>query len=191
MALTFRRLAGVAIIAILPMTQASAQEATVGRDMGATREEAMEALRQLNSQARNPAAGECLPREEANADTLMKIHTELMQASLACTQSYADPTLYDQYQAFNARNEEMLTDAEERLTRYFNATEGGNGPALFDEYRTALANEESQFLNRYSTESYCRIRESRFNSLIDAEGDPLETYITTSAGMQLARDGCL
>lgn len=191
MILTFRHLAGAAIIATLPMAQAAAQEATPGRDMGATREEAMEALRQLNSQARNPVAGECLPREEANADMLMKLHTELMQSSLACAQTYADPTLYDQYRAFTARNEEMLTEAEERLVRHFNATEGGDGPALFDEYRTALANEESQFLNRYSTESYCRIRESRFNSLIDAEGNRLEVYVTSAAGMQLARDGCL
>src|SRR3546814_15173841 len=83
-----------------------------------------------------------------------------MQASLACSGPYGDPDTYRKYREFTRAHRAILRRSQETLVGYFSRR--GDGQFLFDDYRTALANEESGVLNRFSTDRYCAIRESRF-----------------------------
>jgi|GEM_PF-1877927 hypothetical protein len=154
----------------------------------ATRNEAAERLRALDRSVGNPVGGACLTGAEATAETVLRLHTELMQASLACADRYDDPETYRKYREFTARHADILRRSEETLMRYFSGR--GDGRFLYDSYRTALANEESGVLNRFATDRYCAIRNSRFHSLIGARPDQFEAYVADVTGRRLASSEC-
>ncbi|HET8727110.1 MAG TPA: hypothetical protein VFO41_06325 [Alphaproteobacteria bacterium] len=178
-----------ALAPVCALLMATAAWAQTGADRApASREEALRSLEALDRAVANPLAGACLARPEAMADTVIRLHTELMQASLACADAYGDPEAYGKYRQFTRRHADILRASRRTMVDHLSGR--GDGEFLFDAYRTALANEESRFLNRFRTERYCAIRESRFRSLIDATPEQFEAYAAEVTGRALAGPEC-
>lgn len=126
-------------------------------------------LNALDEAIRRQGLDSCDAPAQTIADQILLLHTQLMVTGLACADTFADPGLYDRYREFTARNAGVLAPAEEEIRRRL-------GDVAFDAYRTEIANVESEEASGQSTLRYCRIRESRFNTLIGAAPEQFRNY---------------
>jgi hypothetical protein len=173
----------LAISLALSPPAAHAQDATAETPAGST------ALDTLQNVLPSPEVGECPSRREAEADQVIKMHTQLMVASLVCDELYGDPELHNRYRAFTAKNAEVVLDAQTMLERRLG--DGEDGVRLFDEYRTRLANVEADIVAEQSTAVYCAMRRSRFDTLIDAPPEWFTGYVGAVTARELfARPDC-
>jgi len=146
------------------------------------------ALGALNEALPNPAGdSQCLPEPAAHADQMMRLHTELMLASLACGENWGSDQLYVQYADFTYRMQTMLEDGLAEMRQHFTRQGESDSLAAFDRYRTAIANEEAQELRDLGTVTYCNMMSYRFDSLIDARPDQFEDYVADVTGRLLSR----
>lgn len=126
----------------------------------------------------------CYSRQEARAYEAMRVHTELMVASLTCAEVYGMGDTYELYQNFTVTQSPVLLAAQHTI-------ELRDGDRGYDAYRTVIANREAQLLNRWGATGYCRIRQSRFGSLINATPQSFQNYVEELAGRVLVRQrGC-
>ena len=126
----------------------------------------------------------CYSRDQARAFEAMRIHTELMVAGLSCADVYGKGDIYGLYQDFTIAHADFLSASQ----RVIEQVDGDRG---YDAYRTRIANVETRLIGRWGTTGYCRIRESRFDSLIFASPDSFRTYVEELAGRVIASQrGC-
>ena len=126
----------------------------------------------------------CFSRDQARAFETMRIHTELMVAGLSCAELYGKGDTYGLYQDFTIAHSDFLSAAQ----RIIEQRDGDRG---YDEYRTRIANVETQLIGRWGTTGYCRIREARFDSLIFASPDSFRDYVEDLAGRVItSQRGC-
>lgn len=150
-----------------------------------SRESALSALSALGSALPSETGGACLTQTQIEARQVMVLHTQLMVASLTCPEAYGSDDLYQRYRTFTVTHQDRIRSSQQRLA----ASVGGE--AAFDEYRTNLANAEAQRVVDLSLGTYCAMRESRFNSLIDASPENFGTYVQElSARQRLRQGGC-
>ena len=143
----------------------------------------------LRSMTPAPEPTACISRAQAKAEQVMLMHTELMVTSLACDVAYGDPDLYQRYGQFTVTHEEALRTAQQVLERELGG--GDAGAQAFDLYRLDLGNAEGRRLSEWSVERYCRVRQSRFDTLIGSRPEQFEGYVTDLAGRVMARQiGC-
>ena len=143
----------------------------------------------LRSMTPPPEPTACISRARAKAEQVMLMHTELMVTSLACDVTYGDLNLYQHYGHFTATHGEAILEAQQVLEREFGG--GDAGAQAFDQYRLDLGNAEGQRLSEWSIERYCRVRQSRFETLIGARPEQFQAYVTDLAGRVMARQiGC-
>lgn len=177
----------LAVVAIAMTALAPAAPAQTTASQPST----VETLEQLMTLPAPPERrGLCVPTDRAEADQFMRLHTELLVASLACDQSFGvgDGDLYQDYRRFNQRHARLIIDSQQDLETAFSV--GGDGVAAFNTYRTRMANEEADRLRRLTAPTYCRVLSRRFDYLIEAEPDALAAYIADSAGRARYRSGC-
>ena len=150
--------------------------------------DALGLLLQLDSGAGQAA---CTPLDQATAEQAVLMHTQILVASLACGEVYADyrdRDLLQLYQDFTFTHADVLRDAQNELEQVF-ARNGNPAEQAYDNYRTDLANQENELIERYGTTLYCEIRESRFGSLIDSQPAQFERYALDMARYEIARQG--
>ena len=145
-------------------------------------------VRQLDAAVPAAIADECLSRDAAVGDSALQLTTQLMVTSLTCEEAYADSTLYARYREFVATQADVLRDAQTSMIRHYRRF--GDGEALFDAYRTDLANTEAQLVLDQTPGRYCAARRSRFDSLVGAAPVNFATYAEEVARRQLVSEGC-
>lgn len=114
------------------------------------------------------AAPPCYSTQEAEAEQLLRLHSELMLIALTCRQSNSGRDLIKAYTQFTSRNVAKLHEAEAVMSRYYEKTAKGQGISRLDKLRTRLANECGQEMARESAPSYCAVRRDRAESLYDS-----------------------
>ncbi len=83
------------------------------------------------------------------ADRIVRLHTRLMVAGLACGPSWRDPQAFRHYSAFVSRNAPVLSAAQRDMAGRMGSQSG------FDSAHTDLSNRESQRMIRLGTPAYC------------------------------------
>ncbi len=155
---------------------------------GSDQDNAMSALQSLRSMVpMEPPAGGCLSQEDMMARQVIELHTQLLVASLACGDVYGDSDLHHRYRVFTAAHADRILDAQQRIERSMGT--GEEAARLFDTYRTNLANAEAQIIQERSRGTYCMMRQSRFDSLIDAPPDSFDSYADELARRARLRQG--
>lgn len=138
-------------------------------------------LEQLNREI--AGARTCFNRQETLAYETMRVHTQLMVASLGCAELYGRPDAYQMYRQFTVDNAGLLRSSQMVL-------EARLGDRGFDDYRTVIANEEGQLVVDLGITGYCRSRESRFDSLISASATVVRAYLDELGRRMYAQQGC-
>ncbi len=139
-------------------------------------------LQELNRLTGSLGGGSCYNRQQATAYETMRVHTQLMLASLGCGSSYGLGDAYNSYRQFTADHAGLLLS-------YQGIIEAQLGDRGFDDYRTVIANEESQLMVDLGTTGYCRSRQARFESLIGASPDSIQEYLNDLGGRLHAQQG--
>ena len=173
-----RLLGAVALGVVVALSPAvSAQE-------GAAPVTSAPSLQELNSLTGGLGGGTCYNRQQATAYETMRVHTQLMMASLGCGSSYGLSDAYNSYRQFTATHAGVLLS-------YQGIIEAQLGDRGFDDYRTVIANEESQLMIDLGTTGYCRSRQARFESLIGASASSIQDYLNDLGGRLHAQQvGC-
>lgn len=183
--LLFRILFGLLLIAAGPA------HADIDRIVDqAEREGAEAALRTLLSVVPPAGPAACMDRGGTRrSHQLVRLHTQLMVAGLACADVYGEPDLFRQYRVFSTDNANLLRQARADVEAEFGGGEGGT--QQFDTYRTRLANEEALIIVDRSLTTYCRMRESRFRHLIDSTAEGFSSYAdAVAARARVRQSGC-
>ena len=82
----------------------------------------------------------CYTSDEATAERLLRIHSELLVIGLNCQHRADLGYPYQDYQAFTTKNAALIAQQENVMLRFF-MSEGRSHPQkAFHEYRTGLAN---------------------------------------------------
>ena len=139
--------------------------------------DASRAMELLGAVGALPRPSVCAEAEEATAARqIIRLHTELMVASLACAEAYGWPRddLYVAYRQFTVDHADAILAAQIEVEGEFGT--GDDGERLFDGYRTLRANEEAGLLNTYGLGRYCAMRRARFDTLMAASPAEFEGY---------------
>lgn len=120
----------------------------------------------------------CYSAQEAEAEQLLRLHSELMLIALTCRQSSSGRDLIKAYTQFTSRNVVKLHEAEAVMSRYYEKTAKGQGIPRLDKLRTRLANECGQEMAMESAPSYCAVRRDRAESLYDSSYPDIQLAAT-------------
>jgi hypothetical protein len=89
-------------------------------------------------------AQNCYSSAEADAERILRIHSELLVIGLNC-QHRADLGFpYQDYQSFTQKNASLISHQENVMLRHFMTQGASNPQKTFHEYRTGLANTVAQ-----------------------------------------------
>jgi phage gpG-like protein len=97
----------------------------------------------------------CYAAKQAQAEHLLRLHSELMVITVTCRQSSEGRPLTPAYTAFTRKNIGMLKDAENTMMSYYKSTQKGNPVEKLDRLRTMLGNEYGQKVAVVSAPAYC------------------------------------
>ena len=154
----------------------------------AGQEEALEAVRNLQSVLGAPQRGEaCPPRDQAMAHKVIELHTQLMVTSVACSDYYDEPDLHAQYRVFTSEHADLIRVSQQRIQR---ALGGDAAVEALDHYLAEMANGEALVIQQRSLALYCAMRNSRFHSLIDASTNSFDNYAEELTLRDRVRAGC-
>lgn len=137
------------------------------------------------------AADRCYSPAEAQAEQLLRLHSELMVITVTCRQSSTGQSLVPAYTDFTKRNIDALHEAEATMTRYYKAAYGGNGTTKLDRLRTLLANEFGQQIAAQSAPAFCTQRRDKVVALNSAAPDAVlgaATQIAAQSYEPMCRD---
>jgi len=104
------------------------------------------------------ALDRCYTSEEATAERLLRLHSELMVVAVTCRQSSTGADLGRVYSGLTKRNSVAIQKAEKTLINRFSSLYGGDGTERFDRLRTRLANEYGQLVAHESAPVFCARR---------------------------------
>ncbi|MCA8908907.1 MAG: hypothetical protein KDA49_05720 [Rhodospirillaceae bacterium] len=109
---------------------------------------------------REPGPETCMPWNQAYAETVLRLHTQMMVTSLSCDDAYQRPALYNDYRRFTAERADLLRQAETTTSARLTRTDED-----FDTYRTGMANAEAQLAGDVGVGVYCAARQARFHTM--------------------------
>lgn len=98
----------------------------------------------------------CYNPAEVEAEQGLRLHSQMLAASLACGQAANDGgALYRQYHAFTKSQSTLLRGWERTMIGHFRRQGTADPTAGFDALRTGLANEASQRISVVTVPIYC------------------------------------
>ncbi len=84
------------------------------------------------------AYAQCYTQDEANAERLLRIHSELMVIGLNC--QHRNGNSYNDYKIFTNKHASLIGHYEDVMQNYFVRTGRAQPEKTFHEFRTGLAN---------------------------------------------------
>lgn len=121
------------------------------------------------------AAGRCYSAQEAGAEQILRLHSELMVITVTCKQGSTGRDLVRAYTGFTQRNIEPIKDAEQTMIRFYEKAYGGKGVSRLDTLRTKLANEFGQESADISAPVFCAQRRDKVLSMYDSPPKSLQS----------------
>jgi len=128
---------------------------------------------------KGPQAPACYSRVEHAAEQMLRLHTEIMTVGLYCKELKATDDPYGMYQKFTIAHRSDIAAAEKTLMDFY--ARGHGGKAMFDTFRTELANEASRRSAVINVGIYCHEHIDRVRDALALSNDQLKT-ITTDEG---------
>ena len=101
------------------------------------------------------AAHACYTTAELEAEEYLRLHSELMVATVTCKTDDQGNNLVPAYTGFTKINIAALHAAEMTMQQYYKVNYGGNGQARLDDLRTKLGNEYGQEMADTSAQKFC------------------------------------
>jgi hypothetical protein len=98
---------------------------------------------------------------------IVRLHTRLMVAGLACGPAWQDPQAFRRYAAFVSRNAPVLSAAQRDVARQL------GGISDFDVEHTALSNRESLRMRQLGTLIYCSEMQAPFYAAMGSAAEEL------------------
>jgi hypothetical protein len=126
-----------------------------------------------------PAKAQLTPTE-VRYDLLVKLQTEMMVTGLSCKEEYADPIIFRTFSQWVVNNDDRILETQDKLGRLLGKYNKGNGQRLFDTYRTKMANDESQRMQRMTQVAYCLARKDQFAEVVKYTPQQLDDYLNKS-----------
>jgi hypothetical protein len=126
-----------------------------------------------------PAKAQLTPTE-VRYDLLVKLQTEMMVTGLSCKEEYNDPIIFRTFSQWVVNNDDRILDTQDKLGRLLGKYNKGNGQRLFDTYRTKMANDESQRMQRMTQVAYCLARKDQFAEVVKYTPQQLDDYLNKS-----------
>ncbi|HEY9345145.1 MAG TPA: hypothetical protein VIQ53_07505, partial [Inquilinus sp.] len=80
-------------------------------------------------------------------------------------------------------NDDRILDTQDKLGRLLGKYSKGNGQRLFDTYRTKMANDESQRMQRMTQVAYCLARQDQFAEVVKYNPQQLDEYLNKTYEM--------
>lgn len=121
-----------------------------------------------------------LTPEEVRYDLLVKLQTEMMVTGLSCKEEYKDPIIFRTFNQWVVNNDDRILATQDKMGRLLAKHDKGNGARLFDTYRTKMANDESQRMQRMTQTAYCLARQDQFKQVVTYTPIQLEDYLNKS-----------
>lgn len=120
---------------------------------------------------------------EVRYDLLVKLQTEMMVTGLSCKEEYNDPIIFRTFSQWVVNNDDRILDTQDKLGRLLGKYSKGNGQRLFDTYRTKMANDESQRMQRMTQVAYCLARRDQFAEVVKYTPQQLDDYLNKTYEM--------
>jgi hypothetical protein len=120
---------------------------------------------------------------EVRYDLLVKLQTEMMVTGLSCKEEYNDPIIFRTFSQWVVNNDDRILDTQDKLGKLLGKYSKGNGARLFDTYRTKMANDESQRMQRMTQTAYCLARKDQFAEVVKYNPQQLDDYLNKSYEM--------
>lgn len=117
---------------------------------------------------------------EVRYDLLVKLQTEMMVTGLSCKEEFKDPIIFRTFSQWVVNNQPRILDTQDKMGKLFAKYGKGNGARLFDTYRTKMANDESQRMQRMTQTAYCLARQDQFAEVVKYNPQQLEEYLNKS-----------
>lgn len=117
---------------------------------------------------------------EVRYDLLVKLQTEMMVTGLSCKEEYNDPIIFRTFSQWVVNNDDRILDTQDKLGKLLGKYNKGNGARLFDTYRTKMANDESQRMQRMTQGAYCLARKDQFAEVVKYTPQQLDDYLSKS-----------
>ena len=137
------------------------------------------------------AAPACYSAEEIKAENVLRLHSELMVATVTCKQSSTGRDLGAAYSAFTQKNLGPIKGAEGTLISHYQKTRSGKGISHLDVLRTKLANEIGQKMADISAPVFCGQMRDTVTQLADSQIPQLSEYASaTYAGAKTLEPAC-
>lgn len=129
-----------------------------------------------------PAKAQLTPTE-VRYDLLVKLQTEMMVTGLSCKEEFRDPIIFRTFSQWVVNNDDRILDTQDKLGRLLAKYNKGNGARLFDTYRTKMANDESQRMQRMTQTAYCLARQDQFAEVVKYNPQQLDEYLNKTYEM--------
>ncbi|WP_225770190.1 hypothetical protein [Inquilinus sp. Marseille-Q2685] len=129
-----------------------------------------------------PAKAQLTPTE-VRYDLLVKLQTEMMVTGLSCKEEFNDPIIFRTFSQWVVNNDDRILDTQDKLGKLLAKYNKGNGARLFDTYRTKMANDESQRMQRMTQAAYCLARKDQFAEVVKYNPQQLDDYLNKSYEM--------
>lgn len=130
------------------------------------------------------AASHCYSMQEANAEQLLRLHSELMVVTVTCHQGSQGEDLVKAYTGFTRDNIKVLREAEQIMMRYYEKTYGGDGTSRLDTLRTKLANQYGQKIANVSAPIFCGERRDKVVALHKASTKVVHDEMLKTASLE-------
>lgn len=138
----------------------------------------------LVSPLRAFAGSACYAPEQARAEQLLRLHSELMVITATCKQASDGQGLPAFYAAFTRKNLGTLKGAEKTMTAFFKSTQKGSPLEALDRLRTKLGNEFGEKIAAASAPAFCEAYRNKVVQLYSASPD--EIFRLTSSMLSSA-----
>ncbi|MFA5041490.1 MAG: hypothetical protein WC464_07650 [Bdellovibrionales bacterium] len=101
------------------------------------------------------AQASCYTPEQARAEHLLRLHSELMVVATTCRQGSDGSDLSAAYVSFTRKNLRALRGAEKTMLAYYKYAASGDPVENLDRLRTRLGNEAGQTAADMSAPTFC------------------------------------
>jgi len=120
------------------------------------------------------AGNRCYGPEQAKAEQILRLHSELMVITVTCKRASNGRDLGSAYTGFTRKHVSTIKKAEAALIDFYEVAYGGKGIDRLDRLRTKLANEFGQLVADESAPRFCGKRQDMVISMYDSPPRSLE-----------------
>ena len=136
------------------------------------------------------AAPHCYSPDQAAAEQMLRLHSELMVITVTCRQSSQGQDLVGAYTGFTNTHLSAIKQAELTLTEYYKQTYGGDGISRLDKLRTQLGNEFGQQVATQSAPQFCAQRRDKVIALADSPNSAISQELLRLASTRTYEPAC-